>query len=753
MNTLAADRFEVYFAEKMWEMIPAIYRHEDGLATNPNPGVLRRLIEIMAEQAALLRRSHDSLWDDQFIELCNDWAVPYIADLLGTRLISAQNKRGRRIDVAKTVYYRRRKGTPRVLEELISDIAGWDGKLVENFLRLARTRHGLDPAPAPLAGRFSSTQPGGWADLRQQSASELAGGPFDEYFHTADMRRHRGQRGRYGIPKLAFHLFRLTAFKILDSTPFSLGNGLHFTFDPSGRDIPLFIRRNRPEDWDNWHSAREWELPGPMRCRLLGHEEYLIKESLVQSLINDHGLTNSGADDLRLFVNQRFRNEGRLRTSLRSASSNVELFTDTILLPLLHGALVDDCGKSVLLEDPTDPGDEASVYVNAGPPEGIVPPEQVQAGQLADWAGNAQEETRLIIDPERGRLLFRGDPVDEDDIVMMYHYGFPGHIGAGTFPRAEVEKCNPTMPELTGGQDITLAHITDDAVVNEVVQISDSKTYTPIVDITTIQDLTLQAANHERPYIRLAAPWQLSTDGLEDAQLVLDGLWIGGDGQREVILEGDYECVVIRNCTLDPGGDTDALGNTIFPLPLVIRGQIENLYVISSITGPIYTEAGGLVEQLTIEDSIVQSVDSTVPALSFTNGEVIMNRVTVFGSIDVHRLQASETLLSALSTVQDTQSGCFRFSAAPSDSRLPRAYESFLFEKDTNHWFSSRKFGQPTYGQLSETAPVDLQRGAENGSEIGAYNYLINPIKRDSLQAKIEEYMPFGLIPIFINEV
>jgi hypothetical protein len=53
---------------------------------------------------------------------------------------------------------------------------------------------------------------------------------------------------------------------------------------------------------------------------------------------------------------------------------------------------------------------------------------------------------------------------------------------------------------------------------------------------------------------------------------------------------------------------------------------------------------------------------------------------------------------------------------------------------------------------LSETAPEKLYRGAENGSEIGAFCNLINPIKTDSLRNKIEEYMPFGLIPILIKE-
>src|SRR4051812_3667650 len=39
MADLANDGFESYYAEKAWELIPAVYRHEDGIAERP--GVLR----------------------------------------------------------------------------------------------------------------------------------------------------------------------------------------------------------------------------------------------------------------------------------------------------------------------------------------------------------------------------------------------------------------------------------------------------------------------------------------------------------------------------------------------------------------------------------------------------------------------------------------------------------------------------------------------------------------------------------------
>src|ERR1700704_6071113 len=94
MANIASDKFEQYYTEKLWELIPAFYREDDGLADNP--GVLRAIVEVLARQAAILRRSNDRLWDDEFIDLCDSWAVAYIGGLVGTRLVSALNLRGRR---------------------------------------------------------------------------------------------------------------------------------------------------------------------------------------------------------------------------------------------------------------------------------------------------------------------------------------------------------------------------------------------------------------------------------------------------------------------------------------------------------------------------------------------------------------------------------------------------------------------------------------------------------------------------------
>jgi hypothetical protein len=709
MATAAEDKFEKYFTEKLWEMIPAIYRQQDGDPENPGAGVLRALVMTLAEQAAILRRSQDRLWDDQFIELCCDWAVPYIADLLGTRLVSAQNKRGRRIDVAKTIYYRRRKGTLRVLEELISDITGWEGTIIENFKRLGRCRHGLDPFPAGWSGPFTGSMPGGWADLRKQTGSELAYGPFEEYYHYADFRRHNGIDGHYNIPKLAVHLFRIISYRIEGVTPCIIkGMENQLTFDPSGRSIPLFIRRNRPPDWDEWHPAKEWELPVPLRCRLLA-----------------------------LSIN----------TKSSPAVLNASVITDTVM-------------------------DKYSVAVYQG--TGFADRNDIASGNLSDFNVVFPNGKTMIIDPERGRLYIR-DTENAKKSLPTYHYGFSGPIGAGTYDRSYL---NESKPNGKINNEFASSEFRNDGIS----QVNKSLCYYPVENKMYVEHVNLRAKKLQRPYICLNhdawnKDWIFANNNsnIIDAGLIFEGIWLGnglktiagGSNSPNIVIQGTFKCLIIKNCTIDPGGSTNCTfisdsevngkNNPVIaqipPVHLVIEAKIDTLVIDSCITGPIYTNGDREIEKVIIRDSIIQSIDNDLPAIKLSGGKVEMERSTVFGSMKVHRLYASDSIITGTVDVFDTQNSCFRFSSATKEgSSLPRPYESHLHPGNPNHWFTSIRFGHPCFAQLTESAPMEITRGSETGSEMGAFCSLMNPIKLDSLKTKTDEYMPFGLIPIYINQ-
>lgn len=774
-TTEARDHFENTFAEKLWAMIPEAFRDEDGMATPP--GVLRAFIETLATHAAVLRRSQDKLWDDQFIELCSDWAVPYIGELVGTRMISALNRRGRRVDVAKTIYYRQRAGTPRILEELAADIAGWESKVVEEFRRLGRMRHGLDPKPADLAGAFTRTPPGGWADLRNTRGADLAGGPFDEYHHTPDMRRPHGSSGRYGIAKIAFHLYRLASTALDGVDPRPMPAAGTFTFDPSGRDTPLFIRRHRTDDreiaedrlkqWEDWQTAQEWQLPGPMSCRVLNHAEYVITSAallqLRPSLISPGGLSGSAADatvaELQRFRDYRFPTEAELRrvTGTITPSHANALHVEAVWEKFLRLTLIDECGKQALLPDggaSTDTSD-ASVYVSVG---GAIPTrENMVAGNLENWT-LAVTQREWAVDPTRGRLRWVGSGAAPTPRVG-YYYGFSGSIGAGGYDRSDSIDTTADIT-LSGGGSIPVSNPSAG-----VTEIADSRTYTPVGACNDLTDFEFRSANRQRPYLVLAGDWVFDTGANLESTLVIDGLWVGARGtHRTIDLRGDYETVTLRHMTLDPGG-VDAHGTTLPYVSLTITGSVDRLVIENSIVGPIRLATTGTVEEIAISDSIVDASHITGHvAILAAEGRVSLERVTVFGGLDVEWLYASEAIITGFTDVTNTQEGCFRFSvvanrknpllpvsATNPHSRVPRPFESHRILQFTGY-FTSTIFGEPGYAQLSESCPDTIQRGAENGSEMGAFCSLLNPIKADGLRAKIDEFAPFGVLPFYVFE-
>src|ERR1044072_9460640 len=125
--------------ERLYKLLPSLYRIRDQETANAlfpgkeRPGPLKELLALIAEQIAALEENFEQLYDDQSIDSCAEWVVPYIGDLVGARglIVFPNAPFTQRAQVANTIQYRRRKGTAAVLEQLGHDVTAWDSNVVE----------------------------------------------------------------------------------------------------------------------------------------------------------------------------------------------------------------------------------------------------------------------------------------------------------------------------------------------------------------------------------------------------------------------------------------------------------------------------------------------------------------------------------------------------------------------------------------------------------------------------------------------
>src|SRR4030095_8725475 len=69
----------------LYDLLPAVYRLRDELQGGP----LRELLAVVAEQVNVLEDDIARLYDNWFIETCDNWVVPYLGDLVGYRQVAA----------------------------------------------------------------------------------------------------------------------------------------------------------------------------------------------------------------------------------------------------------------------------------------------------------------------------------------------------------------------------------------------------------------------------------------------------------------------------------------------------------------------------------------------------------------------------------------------------------------------------------------------------------------------------------------
>ena len=214
-------------ADALYRLLPAVHRLRDA----DEGGPLRALIGVLAREGAVIEEDIEQLLDNLFIETCADWAAPYIGGTIGYRTLHGVEGLpvATRAEVANTIAYRRRKGTPAVLEQLARDVTGWPARVVEYFQLVATCQH----MNHVRAEHFATP------DLRDPLDLEPLGRAFDAVTRAVDVRSitqspgRRGLGGRHNLPNVGLHLWRLEPFAHT-AAPTTPVDARRYLFDPLG---------------------------------------------------------------------------------------------------------------------------------------------------------------------------------------------------------------------------------------------------------------------------------------------------------------------------------------------------------------------------------------------------------------------------------------------------------------------------------------------------------------------------------------
>ncbi len=734
-------------ADRLYNLVPAVYRMVDAEQGQS----LRALLQVIAEQVNIIEDDISHLYDNWFIETCDDWVVPYIGDLIGFQPVHEAGEPGDprksqahalnkilipRREVANVISYRRRKGTLALLELLANNVSGWPARAVEFYKQLGYTQH-LNHVRLTRGQRCS---------MGDGDSLDLLATPFLKTPHTIDVRRINSHRskGHFNIGSAGLFVFRLKTYSVTQTPAYCIEDeGPEcYTFNALGHDTPLY---NKPQpETSPTRIADQLNLPTPIRRRAF--QDRTVKPKPGKQ---------------------------------RPASANYY-----------------NRSLSISLKDSDNKFKE-------------IPREFVIPANLSNWHTFRPEKDHVAVDPVLGRIVFPSTQKPRYGVVVSYQYAFSADIGGGEYERQLSEPAGAHIFRV--GRNEPLQTIKDALEAwgkqqpkarAAVIEFQDSEVYTEQLNVNLEpgEYLQVRAAQRKRPVLRLldylqSLPDALRIQGKKGSRFVFDGITIGGrglqiKGQEDTSsesmaspgtpLDNDLCDVTIRHCTLVPGWSLrcDCEPQRPNDPSLELEYTRAKVRIEHSILGAIRTEARERASEpqlLHISDSIIDAVSEDRPAIASSRGAIAyvaltIERSTVIGRVLTHSIELAEnSILNGQVTVARRGRGCVRFCYVPEGSRTPRRFEcqpdqakqavhedssippadkAAVIEQEIDRVkprFNSLRYGTPAYCQLADRCAEEIARGADDESEMGVFHDLFQPQRAANLRARLDEFTPAGM--------
>ncbi|MFN2183942.1 MAG: phage tail protein [Anaerolineae bacterium] len=723
---------------RLYHLLPALYRNLDEREDQP----LRALMAVLESEFRRLEWDTEAMYDDWFIETCDRWVVPYIADLLGVRHLGdiEQIPHQRRL-VANSIAYRRRKGTVAVVEQVARDATGWYARCVEFAHLVAKTQHLAYPQP----------DRGRTVDVRQLEGTTGIGGPFDILARTQDV--DEGDQGGYNAEHVGLYLYRLRSYPIRRSfahrvekdlpcgeedPPCDKKDPLRFTFDPLGRDIPVF---NQPE---------------PI-----------------------------------VHISQRTQ-----PVNLPLPLTRADLAADL----QAHRARYGHLPKPFQPDQSLHYGPDRGLYIElpGGTPK--IKPTAVVSMDLSQWPPAPHEPANAVVavDVQLGRFAF----VDQKQLpeectinirefeerehpyaIVNYSYGLSSEVGGGPYHRevplpqpgewlfqihvaqgamdspmgtdqgtgrAVVPGCVPTLQKALAAWEAQkpscgVIRILDNGVYDEDLNISLPKG----------AKLCIVADNGVRPVIGKNGLLNIvcKDEGNEERQqLYLSGLLVHGSlciGTPEYASAAGGLTVTIDHCTLVTTEDRSLKPAAIRVGLAEEQARGLDLTIEHSIVGPLALPE--TMANLRVSNSIVDNASGYAIAADSTGAQpgpaLELERVTLFGQVHARKVVASEVIFGGplKAPAPETKDQIQHSYVPPRSTTLAGEPHPSISGDGAPPRFTSTRYGDPGYAQLSLDCPREIRGGAADGSEMGAFHDLYQLQAEENLQEVLKEYLPLGL--------
>ena len=782
---------------QLFQRLPEIYRIRD--AEQVPPGQLEAYLAVVEEAYSAVHENIESLYHDLFIDTCDDWVVPYLADLLGTSHLKG-DPWTLRADVADTIALRRRKGTLSAIELLAFDLTEWAAHCVELRENLAWNQHlnhqrpdegGQPPYGLPNLDRFVVRR-GGTVPVRSPATLSLLNTPFDPFAHVADVKPATVGGIHYNLPNLAIFLWRLEDYRIRVSRPLAKGSAqlfggpppaglakhaVRFDLHPLDRPVRLFNTyrfdpNRRPPELSELD-----QVPGPVLPARLNSDP------------------PAGNPDAYLAI---------------------DLYKPAIIT--IADFNLRDAGLQLFLPD-------SQFMANWNL--------HVRGDNLCAWESGLRSPLRdreIVIDPVIGRVLFGVANAPQrdallEDLWIGYTYAAVGPVGAHPVSRSarptEWDGAPVVFRPITAfpGSPTALVTALDNlqtATQPVVIEIQDSLVHEldlSAVAGTLVEDggpnlalnksLIIRAADGERPIVRLAQPLRFrladpTAPQVDQARLTvrLEGVYLtrgpAFPAGEPLIARAAIGRLELLGCTLDTGGFQQRDG-TRAPLhtglnlrkPYGFANPADetafkptpHILLQRTISGAALIDAG---YRLVLSDSILDAgigvgdapgnhfaLSSATDPINGWGAPTDVRGVTFFGRVRAEQMTGSGGIWVHRLEVHNNQTGCIKFSYFSGDAdRLPQ-HHGCVSGPDAALRFTSEWFEQPGYAQLGLTSDKSvLQLGPRYPDQrqddqfrpeqwavpdaMGAFGFLLEAHKWVNLQIRFREFMPVGVRPLLI---